>query len=87
MHDSARLAAETQVTFSDLNLVFGTAGNILSEIAAKFRGTTAVREFVDETDYETVGRLIAEAKCAQIKAYEANFGIWTGPRPKDCAEK
>lgn len=47
IHDPTRMAEHTRVTFTDLNQVFFFAGNILNEVAVKFRDTMADFDFVD----------------------------------------
>jgi hypothetical protein len=84
VHDPAKVEAATRVTFSDLNEVFFFAEGILNELAGAFRDTSASFDLIGGTDYETVGRWIVNGKCSHIKQYESEFGLWTGPRPKNC---
>jgi len=86
IHDPVKLAAETRVTFTDLNIVFMFTESILNELAAAFRGTVASFDLVDVKDYQTVGRWIVLGKCAHIKEYESRWGPWTEERPKNCPE-
>jgi hypothetical protein len=79
-----KLAKHVELTFSDLNIVFGLGGQILNEVSLGFRGASQVFELLGADDYEMAVSLIADAKCAQIRSYEAEFGRWDHLRPKKC---
>jgi hypothetical protein len=81
-----KLVAEVAVTFSDLNLILSIAGSILNELSVKLRDTSPLYDMLDSDDYKTVIDLVTDAKCAQIRAYEAEFGAWTYARPKKCSD-
>lgn len=81
-----KLARAVALTFSDLNLIFNTAGNILNEVSVKFRDASTLYDLIDSEDYESAVGLIADAKCAQVRQYEEEFGHWDGPRPRRCSE-
>jgi hypothetical protein len=72
------------VTFSDLNLVLNTAGTILNELSVALRDTSPLYDMIGSDDYDAVLNLVADAKCEQIRRFEAEFGTWGGPRPKKC---
>jgi AbiU2 len=82
--DPTRLEAETKVTISDLNKAFLFAADILNELSVALRDMTPDFQAIGITDYENLGRLVVDAKCEQIRKYEAEFGPWDGPRPKNC---
>ncbi len=79
-----KLAKQVELTFSDLNLVLNTARDILNELSVKSRDTSTLYDVLGSDDYEMAVSLIADAKCAQIRAYEAEFGRWDYLRPKKC---
>ena len=80
----AKLAKEIEVKFSDLNLVLNTAGHILNELSVAFRDASPLYEMIGADDYEMAVSLIADAKCAQVREYEREFGSWLHLRPKKC---
>jgi len=81
--DPERLAKETQVTFSDLNLIFQTAGNIVNRISVAFRDISSVLELIGDIDYQGAVQLIVDAKHAQVDRYEKEFKQPADfPRPK-----
>jgi hypothetical protein len=79
-----KLAKEIALTFTDLNLVLSTAGNILNELSVAFRDASPLYDMVGADDYEMAVSLIADAKCAQVREYEREFGSWYHLRPKKC---
>jgi len=80
-----KLASVVQVTLSDLNRIFATAGAILNEMNRLFRDTTSILDLIGADDFKSVVQLVAEAECAQIRAYEAEFKeLWPYPKPKLC---
>jgi len=85
VRNPSELAKQVELTFSDLNSVLEMAGSILNELSVKLRDISPLYEMIDSNDYEQVAALIAEAKCARIHAYEAEFGRWDGLRPKKCS--
>jgi len=87
VRDPQKLEAETAVTFSDLNKVFAFAGNMLNEVSVALWDITPMFDAIGIDDFQTVGQLIVEAKCEQIRKYEAEFHVpWDGPRPKNCPQ-
>ena len=78
------LAKKISLTFSDLNLVLNTAGQILNEVSVAFRDSSPLYELIGADDYKTAVSLIADAKCAQVREYEAEFGSWEQLRPRKC---
>jgi len=84
VQDPVRLSKQVELTFSDLNLVLSTAGDILNELSRGFRDSMSFYDIVSADDYKNAIGLIADAKCAQIRAYEAEFGLWELLRPKKC---
>jgi len=46
--------------------------------------TNRISDLVGQDDYEMVLVLVAKAKCDQIREYEATYGSWKHPRPKNC---
>jgi len=73
VRDPEKLAKETQVTFSDLNLIFRTAGDIVNRISVAFRDISSDLELIGDTDYEGAVQLIVDAKHAQVDRYEEEF--------------
>ena len=73
VRDPERLAKECQVTFSDLNLIFETAGSILNEVSVGYNETSTLFELIDEKDYEWAVQLIVDAKHQQVDDYEKEF--------------
>jgi hypothetical protein len=50
--------------------------------------TSHVRSFPFDDAYRRALDRIAEAECARIQKYEAEFKVkWTGARPKGCSPK
>ena len=79
------LAQEAPITADELELTFKVAGEILNSITNIKAGATSWFDLVDENDFEWVCKLVADAKCAQVRAYEAEFGAPAPfPRPRDC---
>jgi hypothetical protein len=81
VRDPAKIAAQTRVTFSDLNRILGTAGDILNEVSAKFRNTTAVFDLVDEADYESLIGLIAEPSVRRSRNTKQNSALGSTTLP------
>jgi hypothetical protein len=85
VNNPKKLEKAIAVTFSDLNYAFFIAAAVLNEMKVKFQDAMSDFELLYSSDYEMVGQLIVQAKCEQIKRYEAEFGPWDGPRPKNCS--
>jgi len=49
-----KLAKQVELTFSDLNIVFGFGGQILNDVSLAFRGASQVFELFGADDYEMV---------------------------------
>jgi len=79
-----KLAKDVELTFSDLNVVLATAGSILNDLAVASRDISPLYDMIGADDYKSAVALIVDAKCAQIRTYEAEFGPWEYLRPKKC---
>ena len=84
IRNPGKLTKEVELTFSDLNAVLNVAGIVLNEVSVAFRDTSPLYEMIGADDYEMAVSLIADAKCAQVRAYETEFGPWEHLRPKKC---
>ena len=80
-----RLDQEAALTNPDIETIFGVAAEILNEIASLVSGVTTWPNLLDDDDYEHAMKLIADAKCAEVRAFEAEFGAPAPfPRPRGC---
>jgi hypothetical protein len=82
--DPKGFVEKIKVTWSDLNLVLGTAGTVLNDLSVAFRDISPLFDPVGSGDYDNALNLIADAQCSQIRQYEVDFGHWDGLRPKKC---
>jgi hypothetical protein len=71
--DPERLAKETEVKFSHLNLIFRAAGEIVNDISVALRDISSVMELIGETDYKGAVQQIVDAKHSQVDRYEREF--------------
>ena len=86
--DPVKLIRDAKLTLDDLAEAFNAAGEIVNEICRLYMDVTQLTRFPKHDDYEHALRLVAEAKCAEIRKYEdESKARWTGPRPKDCSSK
>ena len=80
-----KMAAVAAANIPDLQMIFTQTGKIVNEFSRLFRDITAIVEIIDQTDYETVIEFVSDAKCEQVRRYEAEFGVPAPfPRPKSC---
>jgi len=82
--DPAKLTKAVELSYSDLDVVFTVTGRILNRLSGAFRDSSADFDMLGVDDYENAIDLIRDAKCAQIREYEAEFGPWDHLRPKNC---
>jgi hypothetical protein len=82
--DPEKVATQAKVTWTDLNVIFDISGQILNDVSVAFRDSSPLWDLIGSEDYTSTIDLVSAAKCAQIKAYESEFGDWDGPRPNNC---
>jgi len=83
--DPVKLLRDTKLTLDDLSKVFGVSGEIVNEISRLYMDATHLMRFPKHDDYKHALKLVADAKCAEIRKYEDEYKTqWTGARPKDC---
>ncbi len=70
IHDPAKLAQDAKLTLDDLLKVFETAGEIVNEISRLYMDATHLTTFPFQDDNKHVLKLVAEAKCAEIRKYD-----------------
>ena len=84
VRDPKALADKAKLTIADLDRVYSETEELLIDLACLYDGTFGELRFIGGDDYEMALKYIRDAKCAQIKEYEKEFGTWEGPRPRDC---
>lgn len=84
--DPEKFAKDVQVAVPDLIAVFGTAESVLNELTERLRDASQWFDLLGTDDYRSVVKLVADAKCAQIRDYESRHGRWPDDhvRPKKC---
>ena len=88
VRDPAKLFRDARLTLEDLSKIFSVAGEIVNEISRLYMNATQLTTFPFQDDYKHALKLVAEAKCAEIRKYEDEYKTqWTGPRPKGCPPK
>ena len=88
VRDPVKLFREAKLTLDDLVKILGVASEIVNEISRLYMNATHLTTFPFQDDYKQALKLVAEAKCAEIRKYEDEFKAqWTGKRPKDCPSK
>jgi len=80
--DPEKVAEQVKVTFSDLNVIFDVAGRVLNDVSVVFCDVSPSYDMMGSEDYKRAIDLIVDAKCAQIRNCEAEFGPWESLRPK-----
>jgi hypothetical protein len=83
VRDPKALAERAQLTIPDLDRVYSETEELLTDLACLYEGTFGELRYIGHDDYKMALKYIRDAKCAQIKEYEKEFGAWPGPRPKD----
>jgi hypothetical protein len=69
----------------DLGRIFTGIGIIINRFSGLYRSIYGEPKILDQTDYETVVGFVSDAKCAQARNYEKEFGKPAPfPRPKNC---
>jgi AbiU2 len=83
--DPVKLIRDAKLTLDDLLEIFNAAGEIVNEISRLYMDATHLTAFPSHDDYKHALKLVAEAKCAEIRKYEDEYKTpWTGARPKNC---
>lgn len=86
--DPVKLLRDTKLTVDDLVRVFDVAGGIVNEISHLYMDVTQLTMFPKHDDYKHALKLVADAKCAEIRKYEDEYKTqWSGARPKECPSK
>jgi hypothetical protein len=82
VRDPTKLAQLTQITFSNLNAIFGTAAHILNDISVAYKDVSPLWPMIGDDDFKGAIQLIVNAKHTQVDRYEEEFGPAPFPRPK-----
>jgi len=77
----ARLASDE---LDELQRIYRISGEIVNEFSRLFLDITNILELLGQTDYESVIKLVSDAKCEQVRRYEAQFGPAPFQRPRGC---
>jgi hypothetical protein len=75
VYNPDKIAKATEVTFSDLDLLFSATGRILNEMSEAYNGVSSDFEVLDVDDYKTIIQLVADAKHEMVESYEREFGV------------
>jgi hypothetical protein len=79
------LSTTAKLTLDELEEIFDETGRILNDVSYLVSDLSSDFTMIGWDDYEHALHLIADAKCAQVRQYEAEFKEKAPfPRPRGC---